>query len=79
MGVVWHKVWRDLTLNKARTVLVVLSTAVGVFALGLVFGLYGVLRARIMGSYQASIPARMSGVAWRRTTRRRTRPSRRVP
>jgi putative ABC transport system permease protein len=62
MGVVWHKVWRDLTRNKARTVLVVLSTAVGVFALGLVFGLYGVLRARIMGSYQASIPAHV--VLW---------------
>ncbi|MBN1976513.1 MAG: FtsX-like permease family protein [Anaerolineae bacterium] len=62
MGVVWHKVWRDLTRNKARTALVVLSTAVGVFALGLVFGLYGVLRARIMGSYQASIPAHV--VLW---------------
>lgn len=60
MGVVWHKVWRDLTNNKARTALVVISTAVGVFALGLVFGLYGVLRARIMESYQASIPAHVT-------------------
>jgi putative ABC transport system permease protein len=60
MGVVWQKIWRDLTNNKARTALVVISTAVGVFALGLVFGLYGVLRARIMGSYQASIPAHVT-------------------
>jgi putative ABC transport system permease protein len=60
MGVTWRKVWRDLVGNKARTVLVVLSTAVGVFALGLVFGLYGVLQARIMGSYQASIPAHVT-------------------
>jgi putative ABC transport system permease protein len=60
MSVVWNKVWRDLAHNKARTILVVLSTAVGVFALGLVFGLYGVLRARIMESYQASIPAHVT-------------------
>jgi putative ABC transport system permease protein len=30
----WHKVVRDLWLNKTRTVLVVLSIAVGVFAIG---------------------------------------------
>jgi putative ABC transport system permease protein len=60
VSLIWHKVWRDLANNKARTILVVLSTAVGVFALGLVFGLYGVLRARIMGSYQASIPAHIT-------------------
>jgi putative ABC transport system permease protein len=60
MGVTWHKVWRDLTNNKARTALVVLSTAVGVFALGLVFGLYGVLRLRIGESYRASIPAHVT-------------------
>ncbi|MBN1810988.1 MAG: hypothetical protein JXA14_04050, partial [Anaerolineae bacterium] len=60
MGVTWRKVWRDLTNNKARTILVVLSTAVGVFALGLVFGLYGVLRVRIGESYRASIPAHVT-------------------
>ena len=31
----WHKVLRDLWGNKARTVLVVLSIAVGVFAVGM--------------------------------------------
>ena len=36
MSVIWHKVWRDLAHNKARTALVVLSIAVGVFALGVV-------------------------------------------
>ena len=38
MSVIWHKVWRDLVHAKARTALVVLSIAAGVFALGLVFG-----------------------------------------
>ena len=60
MSVIWSKIRRDLVHNRARTVLVVLSTAVGVFALGLVFGLSGVLRARIMESYRASKPAHIT-------------------
>jgi putative ABC transport system permease protein len=60
MGVTWCKLWRDLKLSKARTVLVVLSTAVGVFALGVVFGLYGVLRGQIMGPYRAALPAHIT-------------------
>jgi putative ABC transport system permease protein len=43
VDVIWHKVWRDLAHNKARTALVVLSVAVGVFALGVVFGARGVI------------------------------------
>jgi putative ABC transport system permease protein len=54
MSVTWRKVWRDLWHNKFRTALVVLSTAVGVFALGLVFGMSGVMRARMTESHQAS-------------------------
>jgi putative ABC transport system permease protein len=54
MDVVWHKVWRDLWRNKSRTFLVVLSTAVGVFALGLTFGLSGVMRDRMTESHRAS-------------------------
>jgi putative ABC transport system permease protein len=60
VGVVWSKVWRDLARNKARTSLVVLSTAASVFALGLVFGLSGVLRARIMESHRAAVPAHIT-------------------
>jgi putative ABC transport system permease protein len=60
MGVTWYKVWRDLKLSKARTALVVISTAVGVFALGVVFGLYGVLRGHIMGPYRAALPAHIT-------------------
>lgn len=38
MSVVWGKIRRDLGQNKARTALVVLSIAVGVFALGFIYG-----------------------------------------
>ena len=36
LSIRWGKVWRDLWGNKARTLLVVLSTAVGIFAFGTV-------------------------------------------
>lgn len=39
----WQKVFADLTLNKTRTLLVVLSIAVGVFAVGLVVQTYLIL------------------------------------
>lgn len=39
MGVIWHKVWFDLWHNKMRTLLVVFSIAVGVFAVGATFGM----------------------------------------
>lgn len=55
MSIIWHKVWRDLWRNKFRTVLIVLSTAVGVFALGFVYGGAGVMRARMTESQRASL------------------------
>ena len=54
MSIIWRKVWRDLWNDKFRTVLVVLSTAVGVFALGLVFGSSGVMSARLTESHMES-------------------------
>jgi putative ABC transport system permease protein len=60
MSVVWRKVWRDLAHNKLRTLLVVLSTAVGVFALGLVFGLSGVMRERMTQDHRATVPGHIN-------------------
>jgi len=60
MSIIWHKVWRDLAHNKIRTLLVVLSTAVGVFALGLVFGVSDVLCARMTEDHRATIPAHIT-------------------
>jgi putative ABC transport system permease protein len=60
MSIVWRKVWRDVVNNKLRTLLVVLSTAVGVFALGLVFGLSAVMRTRMVEDHRATIPPHVS-------------------
>jgi putative ABC transport system permease protein len=56
MSVTWKKLWRDLARNKARTALAVLATAVGVFALGLTFGLSGVMRQSMTEAHKAVIP-----------------------
>jgi len=68
MSIIWHKLWRDLAHNKLRTLLVVLSTATGVFALGLVFGLSDTLRTRMTDDHRATIPAHItfSGTAYDR-------------
>jgi len=55
MSIIWRKVWRDLWYNKFRTFLIVLATAVGVFALGLVFGMSDVIRARFTESHRVSV------------------------
>ena len=62
MSVMWRKVWRDMVHrgNGARTLLTVLSTAVGVLAMGLVLGLSGVMRARLTEDHQASTPAHIT-------------------
>jgi len=57
MSVIWYKVWSDLWDNKVRTVLVVLSIAVGVFAIGVTFGMNDQLLAGMDAGHQASIPA----------------------
>jgi putative ABC transport system permease protein len=57
MSVIWKKIWRDLTRNRSRTILAVLSTAVGVFALGLVINMSAMMNARIAGQTADSVPA----------------------
>ncbi len=60
MSIVWRKVWRDLWDKKLRTLLVVLSTTVGVFAFGLVFGLSDVMRSRMIEVHRETIPAHVT-------------------
>ncbi len=60
MSIIWHKVWRDLWRNKFRTTLAVLSTAVGVFALGMVFGMSGLMRTRMTEDHRATNPAHIN-------------------
>jgi len=53
----WHKVIRDIWGNKLRTVLVVLSIAVGVFAVGLIAGTRETAIAALDASWNSTNPA----------------------
>ncbi len=57
MGVAFRKVWRDLWNNKSRTLLVVLSIAVGVMALGMIITSNIILDRQMKASQQASRPS----------------------
>ncbi len=53
----WIKVWRDLWTNKLRTLLVVLSIAVGVFAVGAVTQTFTIVGNELAISYPKANPA----------------------
>ena len=52
----WRKVLRDLWLNKNRTIVVVLSIAVGVFAVGTIASSQIILSRDLRATYLASNP-----------------------
>ena len=53
----WRKVLHDLFDNKARTLLVVFSIAVGVFSIGVIAGAYEIISNDMSASYAANQPA----------------------
>ena len=53
----WRKVWRDLWANKTRTILVLLSIAVGVTAIGMVMGAQIIVDESLPAAYAAVNPA----------------------
>jgi len=53
----WRKVLRDLWGNKTRTILVVLSIGVGVFALGMIMGTNAMLGNDLPAAYNQTAPA----------------------
>ncbi len=53
----WHKVLRDMWDNKARTVLVVLSIAVGIFAVGVISNAQVILSHDLSAAYAAIHPS----------------------
>jgi putative ABC transport system permease protein len=57
MSVALRKVWRDLWNNKGRTLLVVLSIAVGVLAIGMIISTNTILERQLTASQIASNPA----------------------
>lgn len=56
MGVIWNKIWFDLWHNKTRTLLTVLSIAVGVFAMGAIFGMSDMMSTEMDRSHRSVIP-----------------------
>ncbi len=60
----WRKVLADLWGNKARTLLVVASIAVGVFAIGVISGTYVILSTDLLISYGATNPANVSLITY---------------
>src|SRR5512137_1896368 len=57
MSIIYRKVARDNWHNKARTLMVVLSTGVGIFALGMVMTMSSLMTSRMTGEWEASRPA----------------------
>lgn len=57
MSVIWYKVWYDLWHNKVRTALAVLSIAVGVFAIGAIFGMVDQLLSGMDSAHRAVTPS----------------------
>jgi putative ABC transport system permease protein len=60
MSVIWQKVWSDVWGNKVRTMLAVLSIAVGVFAVGAIFGMSDQLVVGMDISHQAVFPSHIN-------------------
>ncbi len=56
-GLRWRYVWRGIWLYRTRTVLIILSVAVGIFAFGLIMGAARALRVELPQRYQEVHPA----------------------
>jgi putative ABC transport system permease protein len=57
LGLRWRYAWRDLWKHKTRTLLVILSITVGVFAFGTILGAGNLLRRELRIEYLAIQPA----------------------
>ncbi|PJF21947.1 MAG: hypothetical protein CUN56_08505 [Phototrophicales bacterium] len=53
----WRKIWADLTVNKSRTLLVILSIVVGVFAVGSITGTSAIIDRESKELWQSVNPA----------------------
>lgn len=53
----WRYVWRGIWLYRTRTILIILSSAIGIFAFGLIIGAAVTLRAELPARYQEVHPA----------------------
>lgn len=53
----WSYVWRGIWLYRSRTILIILSSAIGIFAFGLIIGAAVTLRTELPARYQEVSPA----------------------
>ena len=60
MSVIWYKVWFDLWQRKGRTLMVVLSIAAGVFAIGAIFGMVDQLLSNMDAAHLTINPSHMN-------------------
>ncbi len=60
MSVIWNKVWFDLWHHRSRTLLTVLSIAIGVFAVGVIFGMVDQMLAGMDAAHQAVAPSHLN-------------------
>jgi putative ABC transport system permease protein len=56
----WNKVLSDLWSNKFRSLLVITSIAVGVFAIGMIISVHGILNTDMRSSYEKINPAHIT-------------------
>ena len=63
MGVIRHKIWRDLWAHKARTLQVVLIIAVGAFAIGMIITTRNLLVEGMQQAWVDSSPAMIGMIA----------------
>lgn len=60
MGVLWHKIFYDLWRNRLRTLLVILSITVGVFAVGTTFGMVDQMLPVMDAAHRSTRPAHVT-------------------
>ena len=60
ISVIWKKIWRDVSARKARTVQVVLSIGVGIFAIGLTMGLLDIMEDRMGANWRSANPSHIN-------------------
>ena len=56
-GLRWRYIWRGIWLYRSRTILIILSVAIGIFAFGLIIGAGATLRTELSARYQEVNPA----------------------
>lgn len=60
MNTLWRKVWADLYQSKSRTVLAIISMAIGVFCVGTLFGMIDLQLSKMDAAHQQSQPSHIN-------------------